>query len=133
MNPTVNITLIGPESTGKTTLARQLADHFQGTFVSEFARAYLEARTDHVYEFSDLEAIAKGQLQALRNAKQDASNLIFADTDLITLHIWALDKFDRPIPFVEEALEAEKADLYLLCKPDIAGRLLGSVPHAHIA
>ena len=116
---TVKIVVIGPESSGKTTLVKQLASHFKAPFVAEFARQYLEKRTTHVYEIADLENIARAQVSQTKLALSKTPSLLFCDTDLITLHIWALDKFDQSIPFVEENLRKEKADLYLLCAPDI--------------
>ena len=117
---TVKIVIIGPESTGKTTLTQQLATHFNMPFVPEYARIYLEQKANPGYELSDLEAIAKTQIALTEGELTKAPKLLFCDTDLVTLHIWALDKFDRPIPFVESALSVQKANLYLLCKPDIA-------------
>lgn len=117
---TVKITIIGPESTGKTTLTQQLATHFNVPYVQEYARLYLEEKATPGYEFSDLEAIAKQQVALTEVELAKNPKILFCDTDLVTLHIWALDKFHKPIPFVEAQLESQKANLYLLCKPDIA-------------
>ncbi len=117
---TLKIVLIGPESTGKTTLVKQLATHYNAPFVAEFAREYLEKKPGIPYQFSDLEAIAREQVNRTNIALAANPALLFCDTDLTTLHIWALDKFDKKIPFVEENLRSQKADLYLLCAPDIA-------------
>jgi len=116
---TVKIVLIGPESTGKSTLTKQLAAHFNAPFVSEFAREYLESQQSHVYELEDLENIAREQVARTNIALAAKPKLLFCDTDLVTLHIWALDKFDRKIAFVENNLMTQKADLYLLCAPDL--------------
>ena len=117
---TVRIVIIGPESTGKSTLTKQLAAHYNAPYVEEFARTYLEARKESSYEWKDLEAIARGQMARIEEAMTKAPKLLFCDTDLVTLHIWSLDKFDKPIPFVESLLAQHKPHLYLLCKPDIA-------------
>jgi len=58
------ITIVGPESSGKTTLARQLAAHYGCPWVPEYAREYLES-LGGMYEELDLEAIAQGQLEAI--------------------------------------------------------------------
>ena len=116
---TVKIVIIGPESTGKTTLTQQLAAHFKAPYVPEYARTYLEQKPQAGYELADLEAIATQQLALMEVALQNQPQILFCDTDLVTLHIWALDKFDRPLKQVEEALLMHKADLYLLCVPDI--------------
>lgn len=117
---TAKIVLIGPESTGKSTLTSQLAEYFHAPFVAEFARDYLENKAEPGYELQDLEHIARQQIILTRKALAANPKLLFCDTDLVTLHIWSLDKFDQVIPFVEEQLEAQKANLYLLCKPDLA-------------
>lgn len=119
LKATVKIAVIGPESTGKSTLVKQLAEHFSAPFVPEFARDYLESKSTKTYDFSDLEQIAHGQLSLMHVATKETGGLVFFDTDLITLHIWALDKFNKPIPLVEENLHLAKADLYLVCSPDI--------------
>jgi NadR type nicotinamide-nucleotide adenylyltransferase len=116
---TVKIALIGPESTGKSTLARDLAEHFHALCVAEYARHYLEQKGEHSYDLADLETIARQQVAQIQRALSANPKVLFCDTDLVTLHIWSLDKFDQTIPFVEEQLQQQKADLYLLCKPDI--------------
>lgn len=114
------ITIVGPESTGKSTLCQALATHYNAPFVAEYARTFLEEKNTKVYQLSDLETIAKTQVAITQKVWSKHPPLLFCDTDLVTLHIWALDKFNQAIPFVEAHLQAEKADLYLLCKPDIA-------------
>lgn len=116
---TAKIVLIGPESTGKSTLTKQLADHFNAPYVEEVARAYLEERSDPSYELRDLERIARLQANAIQEAVDLSPAVLFCDTDLVTLHIWSLDKFDTTIPYVEQQLTEQPADLYLLCKPDV--------------
>lgn len=119
MNPTVKISIVGAESSGKSTLAVALATHFKAPLVEEYAREYLEAKDEPRYELADLNHIAKEQVRQVHETLKTAPKILFCDTDLVTLHIWALDKFDKAIPFVEENLEKEKSDLYLLCKPDL--------------
>jgi nicotinamide riboside kinase len=106
----VKIAIIGPESTGKSTLVQLLATHFNAPFVPEFARTYLKKKHPPNYDFADLEAIARGQISAMAEAEKRAEKRVFFDTDLITLHIWALDKFGKPIPFVEANLKKLKAN-----------------------
>lgn len=116
---TVKIVILGPESTGKTTLTQALAKHFEAPFVAEYAREYLAQKADRAYELKDLEAIGKGQVKAVQKALALNPPILFCDTDLVTLHIWSLDKFDQAIPFVEAHMKTQQADLYLLCKPDL--------------
>src|SRR5947208_3190923 len=56
------IVVIGPESTGKSTLCKQLAGHFSTLWCPEYAREYLLIHGKH-YTYNDLLTIAKGQLQ----------------------------------------------------------------------
>ena len=119
MKGCVKIAVIGPESTGKSTLVQALADHYHAPHVTEYAREYLEGKGRLPYELDDLERIAKGQVQREDDALQANPPILFCDTDLVTLHIWSLDKFDQAIPFVEKHLKSRRADLYLLCKPDL--------------
>jgi NadR type nicotinamide-nucleotide adenylyltransferase len=119
LSRTVKIVLIGPESSGKSTLAKQLAAHYRVPFVAEYARTYLENKAEPVYDWAELETIARGQAESINQALGKKPAILFCDTDLLTLHIWSLDKFDKPIPFVEAYMATMKADLYLLCKPDL--------------
>jgi len=120
LSNTVKIAVIGPESTGKSTLVKQLSAYYGAPFVAEYAREYLDARPEKIYELADLEIIAREQVARTSIALAANPKLLFCDTDLVTLHIWALDKFDKKIAFVEENLLPQKADLYLLCAADIA-------------
>jgi nicotinamide riboside kinase len=112
----VNICITGPESSGKTTLAEQLALHYKTFWVEEAAREYLQ-NLDRKHELKDLKKIAKQQLELNLNAKKNG--LIFTDTDLLTIKIWAEDKYGSTINFVEENYIRHQADLYLLCFPDL--------------
>lgn len=116
---TVKIVILGPESTGKTTLTQALANHFQAPFVAEYAREYLEKKADRAYELKDLEAIGKGHVNAVQAMLKSNPPILFCDTDLVTLHIWSMDKFDQAVPFVEANMKTQQANLYLLCKPDL--------------
>jgi nicotinamide riboside kinase len=115
---TVNIALIGPESTGKSTLAAQLAEHFDAPYIEEYARKYLEDLED-VYSVFDLEMIALGQLELISSARQSGFPLFFSDTDLVTLHIWSVDKFNQSLSAITDYLYTHKANFYLICAPDI--------------
>ena len=76
----------GPESTGKTTLTRRLADHFGTVWVPEYVREYLEARPRReppsLVRFEDVEPIARGQIAAEDAAANAATRVLFCDTDL---------------------------------------------------
>jgi len=86
--------------------------------VAEYAREYL-ADIGLNYSAFDVEMIAMGQIEAILSYKHLEVPLLFVDTDLVNLHVWAKDKFDTDITFIEENLYVQKADLYLLCAPDL--------------
>lgn len=89
----------GAESSGKTTLARQLADHLQAPLVEECSRPYLEARyreqADYQYQHEDLLRIADWQRSAEQAAMQQypEAPYIVSDTDLLVLLIWEAVRF----------------------------------------
>ena len=93
------ISLTGPESAGKSTLAAQLAAHYGTAFVPEFAREYLE-KNGPAYALPDLAAIARGQLAAEDAAAAQATRLLFCDTDLLVIKIWAENAFGTCPPWV---------------------------------
>lgn len=113
------IVITGPESCGKSTLTSQLAKHYKAPFIAEHAREYLDLK-DGVYKESDLLQIAKTQIEKedliISNFNQE---YIFLDTDLLTLKIWAMDKFERCDPWIIDQVKKRKYDFYLLCKPDL--------------
>jgi NadR type nicotinamide-nucleotide adenylyltransferase len=112
------VCIFGPESTGKSTLARKLAKHFGTTYVSEYARALIE-RQSGACSKSDLELILRGQQAAEAAMRNQASKVLFADTDAISTLLWSQWLFqDRPDWLVREASSSD-FDLYLLCDTDV--------------
>ena len=114
----LRISLTGPESTGKSTLAAQLAAHYGTVFVPELARAYLEERGPH-YTLPDLEAIAHGQLAAEAAAAAQATQLLFCDTDLLVIKIWAENAFGTCPAWVLAELARPRYALTLLLGIDL--------------
>ncbi|MDP5170795.1 MAG: ATP-binding protein [Bacteroidia bacterium] len=112
------IAIIGPESTGKTTLARQLGDYFAEPWVREYAREYLEG-LNRPYEEHDLLSIAHGQLRQEARAVKAAESYLFCDTNLLVIKIWAQDKFHRVDPEILSLWEPEDYYLHLLLYPDL--------------
>ena len=70
------IVVIGPESTGKSTLCSQLAAHYNTLWVPEYAREYLEKNGTN-YSYDDLLAIAKGQINSEENLVINIQNQTF--------------------------------------------------------
>lgn len=121
--------IIGPESTGKSTLASYLAHRYGGVLISEYAREYMETRAcASAYTYEDVVNIARFQVQQLQELATLPSNrmvegkqndVVFFDTELIITKVWFLHKYGECPKFVEEALQQYPMDVYLLCYPDM--------------
>ena len=97
------IVVIGPESTGKSSLCEALATHYRTSWVPEYAREYLETHGMD-YSFDDLLTIARGQL-ALEDrlyaaAEAAGKELLFIDTDLYVIKVWSEFVFGRCHPWI---------------------------------
>mgnify|MGYP003109608476 CR=1 FL=1 len=112
------IAIIGPESTGKSTLAKGLSDYFQEPFVPEYGRKYLEENGSE-YVMSDLLKISKGMLQEEQEQSKNARQFLFCDTDFIMMKVWYEVKFGECHPFVLDKLSQKPYDFYFLCAPDL--------------
>ncbi|WP_111668937.1 AAA family ATPase [Algoriphagus litoralis] len=112
------ILILGPESTGKSTLAADLANHFVEPWVPEFAREYLE-KINRPYKFEDLLEIGKGQVAMEDLLAEKANNFLFCDTDLRVIHIWSEHRFGKTDPWVLEEIDRRKYDLILLTATDL--------------
>lgn len=115
--------IIGPESTGKSTLAQYLASCYEGLFVAEHARVYLEERarergSAYAYTREDVLRIAQYQVEQLRELSEQ-EGVAFFDTELIITKVWLEHKYGECPAFVEEALHQYPMDVYLLCYPDL--------------
>jgi NadR type nicotinamide-nucleotide adenylyltransferase len=113
------IVVIGPESTGKSTLCQQLADHYKTIWCPEFAREYLmENGMD--YTFDDLLKIAHGQLKLEDLMLTEAKNgLYFIDTDMYVMKVWCEVAFENCHTWILKQIARRKYDLYLLCNVDL--------------
>ena len=83
------ISIFGPESTGKSTLTRQLAEHFGGTAVPEYARTWLELHADRKVRPEDLPVIARGQVASETALARAANRRLFCDTDPRATVVWS--------------------------------------------
>lgn len=116
------IAVFGTESTGKTSLARRLAERFDAPWAAEYVREFWDARGGHI-DASDLSTIARGQLNNERAALAQAEQLVICDTELLTNTLWADLLYPGQCPaWVREAAQRRCHDyaLYLLCDTDVA-------------
>jgi nicotinamide riboside kinase len=135
------IVIIGPESTGKSTLCEQLASHYKTNWLPEYARNYLLTHGTN-YKFEDLFQIAKGQLQQEDDFVNEwhtargkeinktryqltgpaASHLgfpLFIDTDLYVMKVWSEIAFNKCDNRILSQIAQRSYDLYLLCNTDL--------------
>lgn len=113
------IVIIGPESTGKSTLAMQLAQHYYTEWVEEYARSYL-LENGTSYSYDDLLTIAKRQLMLEEEVTNNsASNLLFIDTDMYVMKVWCEFVFFNCHTWILNQVVEKKYDLYLLCNIDL--------------
>ncbi|AYN69443.1 nicotinate-nucleotide adenylyltransferase [Euzebyella marina] len=119
----IKVVLFGPESTGKTTLSRQLAEHYGTLWVPEYAREYLQEkwnREQKTCEPKDLIPIAQGQVKMENEMTKKATNLLVCDTDLLETKVYSeayyLGYCD---PLLEKYALENTYDLYLLTYIDV--------------
>lgn len=125
------IVITGPESTGKSWLARHLAEHYQTVWVPEYARKYI-AGLNRPYQQQDILAIAKQQLKEEEKTAKHAHPYLFADTSLLVAKIWSDFVFGDCDPWIEHKIKEHHYDLYLLCDIDLPWAFdpLREHPHA---
>ena len=134
------VCLIGPECTGKTTLAEELSVHFGAPMIPEFAREYA-ARVKRLLTFDDVEAIARGELALIDAALTGVGSresgvgemgsssdtrhptpdtrLLILDTDLISTVVYSRHYYGRCPEWIEAEAGSRRADLYLLTDIDV--------------
>jgi len=124
------VVIIGPESTGKSSLCEQLSQQYETNWSPEFAREYLLTNGTN-YEYDDLLTLAKGQLtledeytttleaQSLPLLESGGHIPLFVDTDMYVMKVWCEFAFGQCHPFIMEQITKREYDLYLLCNVDL--------------
>lgn len=125
------IAITGPESTGKSTLAKKLADHYQTVWVPEFARSYIE-ELNRDYTKEDLVKITKGQIKKEDLMIPKAKDLLFCDTDLLVIKIWYEYRFGHLPPLITDNYKRRKYDFYLLTNVDLPWKYDPQREHPHL-
>lgn len=118
MSKTKKIVITGPESTGKSTLTKQLAGHYKVPYISEIARNYVE-NLKRPYEKNDVIEIARLQIDLEKEIINQKQEFIFLDTDLIITKIWLLHVYNDCPTWIDEYIKSHPAYLHLLCYYDI--------------
>lgn len=113
------IVVIGPESTGKSTLSKAIAHECQTLWVPEYARDYI-ASLDRPYTEADLTAIASGQIATENILLPQCSRLLVCDTDLYVLKVWSEHAFGRCDSQILHEIATRQYDMYLLTYIDVA-------------
>lgn len=118
MQKPIVIAVTGPESTGKSALSVQLADHYNTVFVAEQSRIYLQGLERH-WEYEDVLAIARLQLQKMKEGLASGKRLVFFDTELIAIKVW-LDFYKLEVPeWITRAIVQAPITHYLLMDIDL--------------
>jgi len=113
------IVVTGPESTGKTELAHNLAQYFQTVWVPEYARSYVE-NLSRPYTREDIENIARYQLTQEKEFLAKARNgYLFFDTWFIITKIWFEVVYGDCPEWITEHIRRSEIDLFLVCDTDL--------------
>ena len=126
------IGIVGPEASGKTKLAQQLANRFAGVYIEEYARTYVMRKGSLDVSYDELCSIAKHQIEEMKNltakrsysdsgltAERSNSAAVFFDTELLVTKVWFSYAFHRVPEWLDQAISAYPMDLYLLTYPDL--------------
>jgi len=112
------VAVIGAESTGKTTLCRELAEHYNDIWLPEYARSYVE-NLNRPYNMDDVIGIAREQCRLEKEYTTKANNLLFLDTDLIITKVWLIHVWKKCPEWIDQEIKNSDRLVYLLCDNDL--------------
>ena len=114
----IRIILTGAESTGKSTLAKQLAEYYETVFIPEYARTYVE-NLGRSYNYEDVVHIAKVQTKIEAAYLYKSKKYLFIDTGLIVTKVWFQEVYGKYPDWLNNAIVKNLPDFYLICDIDL--------------
>ena len=114
----IRVVVTGSECTGKTSIAKALAEHYGTVWVPEFARRFV-INKGAPPGYQDVAAIARGQIALEDEIARPAARLLIQDTDLLSTMLYSRHYYGDCPHWMEPAFEKRAADLYLLADIDI--------------
>ena len=127
----IRIAIVGPECTGKSTLAEGLAAHYKTNFVPEYAREYINTLS-RPYTIEDIVKISQEQMQLEDELATKANRLLICDTNLVVTKIWAEFKYKQCPEWVRENITKRKYARHLLTDIDIPWESDPQREHPHL-
>lgn len=113
------IVITGPESTGKTELAKALSEKLNSVWIPEYARQYVE-NLDRPYDYDDVIQIAKYQVvQESEYTSKIGKGIIIFDTWLIITKVWLDLVYGKCPEWIPAHIRSSKIDLFLVCDTDL--------------
>lgn len=112
------IVITGAESTGKSTLTKELAQHYNTNYLNEYSRKYVE-ELNRQYNYDDVVFITRKQIELEEQATANSKNIFFVDTSLIVLKVWFEVVYNKKPDWLEKKIHETFADFYLLCNNDL--------------
>lgn len=114
----IRVVVTGSECTGKTTLATELAQHYDTVWVPEFVRQFVEKK-GAVPDYEDVDEIARGQIELEDQTAESAESLLIQDTDLLSTVIYSQHYYGDCPGWIEEELQKRAGNLYLLAGTEV--------------
>lgn len=112
------VCIYGPESTGKSTLTKDLAKYYKTVFCEEYARSLIDTQNQEV-NYPDIDRIARGHWASEQAMARQANRVLFSDTDMLTTIFWSNILFKDCPGWIYKEVEKIKYDLYLVTDIDI--------------